>query len=278
MVKLSSLSFLFALFAFSASAALDPIAPFRAEIAASPAAAPAIITRALRGGGPNASSLAAPLASAAIENLGPKPDIRRISAIVYAAVHAAPQSVLDIVQVAVATAPKAGPEIAATAATAVPNPWKEVRYHRRAPSTAPLPATGEVPGIPVPAPAPVNRPMGREKDFKDGKDAKDMVDAKDAVEGANQNAPTAPYDPGDPGDPMTLAEAIVLTAFNAQTGIPLSAFQTAVDGALLGDPGVLFKQINSPQAISGVGDAGTSNFANEPLIPPSTPKPPVVSR
>jgi hypothetical protein len=274
MVNLSSLPFVIAFMATAAcaAAAQDPIAPFREEIAAAPAAAPAIITRTLRGAGPQAASLAGPITAAAIENLGPRPSVPRVSSIVFAAVRAVPESVLDIVRAAVAAAPKAAPEIAATAASAVPHPWKEVRYRRQA-SLAPGGAVAVSPARPLNA---------GERDFKGERDF------NDAVDGANQapQQPAGPADPGDPGTAMPLAEAIAQAAFDSQTGIGLATIQGAVDVALLGDPGLLLSKIGDPRGISGVGDAGASNFANEPLIPkpaatpppPVKPEPPPVSR
>ena len=84
---------------------------------------------------------------------------------------------------------------------------------------------------------------------------------------------------------MTLAEAIAQTAFDARPGLLLSALRSTVDAALLADPATLMRNIQSPRAISGVGDAGSSNYANEPLrpqvaraIPIPAPNQPAVSR
>lgn len=77
------------------------------------------------------------------------------------------------------------------------------------------------------------------------------------------------------GIPMTLAEAIVRTAFDALPGLSFSSLQAAADAALRTDPATLLRNIQSPQNASGVGDAGPSNYANEPL---RTPEQPAVSR
>ena len=107
-------------------------------------------------------------------------------------------------------------------------------------------------------------------------------DFKDAVEAANQAAPPPPELPApvDPGTLMPLAEAIAQTAFDSQKGMALTTIQTAVDTALLGDPGQLLSKIADPRGLSGVGNAGSSNFANEPVVvsPPKTPNEPPVSR
>jgi hypothetical protein len=266
MVNLSSLplSFFIAFVASvaSASPADDSIVAFRIEIATTPATAPAIITRTLRAAGAQAPALAGPLAAAAIENIGVNPAKRQISSVVFATVHAVPDSVLDIVRAGVIASPRNAAVIAAAAAAAVPHPWKQVIYRRPAPV---IPAG--VPGIPA------------------------------------------------AGTSMTLAEAIVQTAFDAQAGplksqrvgerdfkgepdfkeivqglstpeVPLAAIQSAVDAALVGDPGLLLSQIGDPRGISGVGIVGGSNFANEPPVPtpppksppPVTPDPPAVSQ
>ena len=85
---------------------------------------------------------------------------------------------------------------------------------------------------------------------------------------------------------VTLAEAIARTAFDAQPGLSFPDLQSAVDVALNTDPATLLRYVQSSRSISGVGDAGSSNFANEPLRPRSlggnpavpAPNPPVVSR
>ena len=74
---------------------------------------------------------------------------------------------------------------------------------------------------------------------------------------------------------MTLAEAIARTAFDADPSLSFSTVQAAVNAALLADPAKLLQSIESPRAASGGGDAGQSNYANEPL---RIPKQPAVSR
>lgn len=79
----------------------------------------------------------------------------------------------------------------------------------------------------------------------------------------------------DPGIEMTLAEAIIRTAFDARPGLSFRDLQDAANAALLMDHEALMRDIQSPRAASGTGDVGLSNYANEPFL---TPKPPVVSR
>ena len=167
---------------------------------------------------------------------------------VFSAVRAAPGAVLEIVHAAVVAAPKFAPEIAASAASAVPNPWKEVRYRRPAPPAAET--------VPVPMKASSG---GGERDFKGEPDFKGAVDAANKIE--------------DPGSLMTLAEAIVQAAFDP-AGTGLGAIQSAVNLALVGDPNVLLGIVSGPRGISGVGEAGTSNIANEPRFPPNPPPSP----
>jgi len=216
----------------------------RQEVAVTPGSAPAMVARTLKAAGANVSSVAGPVTQAAIQGLGPGASSKQIVAIVYSAVHTAPDSALQIVRAAVSLAPKSAPQIAAAAALAVPDPWKEVHYHR-----------GPQPGVGAPVATPI---MARERDFKSERDY------KSPVEGASSNPPD-PSVVTDPGDPMTLAEAIVQAAVDA--GGDPGATQSAVDAALFGDPGALFNQVSSSKSISGVGDAGNSNYANEPHVP-----------
>lgn len=87
------------------------------------------------------------------------------------------------------------------------------------------------------------------------------------------------------GNRVSLAEAIARTAFDARPGLSLPELHGAVDLALNSDPAALLRNIQSPRTLSGVGDAGSSNYANEPLrarvlgtaaVP--APNPPAVSR
>ena len=221
----------------------------------------------LRAAGSNAALLAGPATAAAIQSLGAEATSKQIAAIVFAAVRVVPDSALRIVRAAVTVAPNAAPEIAAAAARAVPNPWKEVRYQRGVPAEPPPQNV-------------VQPPSDREPDFKSTVDSS-FLNALDAV-----------LDPAAVGDPMSLAEAIVQTAADARGGDP-GGIQGSVDAALFGDPSQLFNAVSGSKGISGVGDAGLSNYANEPILPgtstsssshtssqptpPITPTPPPVS-
>jgi len=222
--------------------------------------------------------------AAAIEALGSSPAAKKISAIVFKAVRSSPENVLAIVYAAVRVSPKAAVSEIVTAATAaVPNPWKQVTYR----SLAALHRKRTEPDY-------KGGPEGSEA--RDGGRAMDLGGSRADASGGrglggtganstNGSLATGPADQSavDPslianaanGTGMTLAEAIAHTAFDAQPGLSFSALTAAVDIALRSDPATLLRYIQSPSAVSGVGDAGLSNYANEPL---RTPKQPVVSR
>lgn len=189
----------------------------------------------------------------AIEALGEKPTNRQVANVVFAAVRKSPENVLPIVDAAVSVSPQsAAPAIVTAATAAVPDPWKQVTYQR------------------------LMKHHGKKgaRDFKGGPEGKDIVNL-------DGHAPAR----GD-AQAVTLAEAITRTAFDARPGLTLTDLQSAVEVALNTDPATLLRYVQSSRSISGVGDAGSSNFANEPLrsrtlrgtpaIP--APLPPVVSR
>ena len=229
-------------------------------------------------GGETGSRVAAETA-AAIHALGANPATRQISNIIFKAVRSSPDNVLSIVHAAAHIAPKAAvPEIVTAAVAAVPNPWKQVTYRRLAAADH----------------------KKSEPDYKGGPDGKQSRDGGPDLGGrgagdpgansANGNSTNGSFANGGPGqsagDPslggnaadgaiMTLAEAIAFTAFASQPGLSFPALQGAVDLALRTDPATLLRDVQSSRSISGVGDSGLSNYANEPL---RTPKQPVVSR
>lgn|GEM_PF-996270 len=211
--------------------------------------------------GHDAADDAAAAVVAAIKALGPNPSSRQIGNIVFKAVGKSPASVLPIVHAAVLASPQAAaPEIVTAATAAVPDPWKKVAYHR---------ITSRV----------VKKAAPDSKDAHDEKpalDRKPIAGAKGAVLPAVAEGPTST---------ITLAEAIIRTALDALPGLDLPTLQAAADIALLGDPSVLLRYIQGPRSISGVGDAGTSNYANEPFRPGvagtkpvPTPQEPAVSK
>lgn len=187
-------------------------------------------------------------AVSAIKALGPNPSVRQIANIIFSAVRKSPASVLPIVHAAVIASPQvAAPEIVTAATAAVPDPWKKVTYHR------------------------ITAPVGKKAapDFKGGHDGKQIADGKRIIAGVSLKVMPGALAPIAAGEEpaLTLAEAIIRTALDALPGIELAALQLAADIALLGDPAVLLRYIQSPRAISGVGDAGMSNYANEPRRP-----------
>jgi hypothetical protein len=183
--------------------------------------------------------------AAVIEALGAHPSARQISNIVFKAVRSSPASVLLIVHAAVRVSPQdAAPGIVTAATAAVPDPWKKVTYHRL---TAHDLETSNPDGKQTSDGKGIVNLGGHGPDYKSGPDGK------------------SPAATGDPA--MTLAEAIARTAFDAQPGLSLPALQSAVDIALVSDPAMLLRYIQSPRTNTGVGDAGFSNYANEPLRP-----------
>ena len=245
LMKLSSAIFSLCLCGGSVALALDKPAATHGKIAATD----------------EAGQRAAAETAAAIEALGAHPATRQISNIVFKAVRTSPDSVLPIVHAAVRVSPQgAAPEIVTAATAAVPDPWKKVGYRRIAVSD--LKKRGVKKSDP---------------DFKGGPDGKHAVDFKGGPDGKTPVATEGPE--------VTLAEAITRTAFDAQPGLSLPALVSAADIALLTDPATLLRYVQSPRSISGVGDAGTSNYANEPLRPSVSgtppvpaPNPPVVSK
>ncbi len=193
--------------------------------------------------------------AAAIEALGDKPTNRQVANIVFAAVRKSPEHVLAIVHAATRVAPQsAAPSIVTAATAAVPDPWKQVSYHR------------------------IVARQGKKVayDFKGGADGANGMDLNGQTgHGAHVR-----------GGTVTLAEAITQTVFDAQPGLSLPELQSAVEVALNTDPATLLRYVQSSRSISGVGDAGSSNYANEPLRSRTlggtpgvnTPNPPVVSR
>ena len=253
------------------------------------------------------SRRAAAETAAAIAVLGNNPAVKQVAAIVFKAVRSSPGSVLPVVHAATLAAPAvAVPDIVNAATAALPNPWKRIVYRRFAADMLKKSQSdfkGTVAG---------GRGLdfrGREPDFKGGRSERNGRDPSLSGQPGTFGDPSqrgAFGDPsqrgtfGDPsqggavqdtgansggGYPMTLAEAIVQTAFDARPGLSLSALQSAVDSALLAAPATLLRNIQSPRTVSGVGDAGGSNYANEPLrsrvstgTPVPAPNQPVVSR
>jgi len=224
-------------------------AALQSEVAAAPKSAPQVVVRALQAAGDAAPAQAGVITAAAIAGLGPAPSSAQVARVVNAAVRALPDSAIEIVRAAVATAPaEAADEIVAAALTALPDPWKQVFYTR---VSAPI-RTGE-------------RDFKGEPDFKGGP-------------GAVTGLPGG----GVQGAPMTMAEAVVQAALDARSGLSAPALFAVAEAILRSSPGWLIGAIYDPKGISGVGDAGLNNYANEPfrtpplLAPEPPPTPPLV--
>jgi len=245
--------------AIASTGVAQDLSALRQEIIETPNSAAAIVTQTIKAAGPNGSLVAAPVTAAGIQALGSGATARQVEGIVYAAVRLQPDYAIQIVRAAVKVAPSLSPEIAAAAVRAVPNPWKEVRYQageQPAQSVQPVSATSAA------APSALNL-LATGDSIRKEPDFKSPVD--DTI-----------LDPPAPGDPMSLAEAIV----QAAGGDP--SVQTEVDAALYGHPGSLFGGAGDPRGYSGIGDAGNSNYTNEPhdpggpptSVPPNSPPPP----
>lgn len=246
----------------------DQAATPRPENTGAPGTPAAALTQSLRAAGSKAAAVVVPETVAAIRGLGPEATSSQIAAIVYAAVRATPDSALNVVRAAVKLSPDSAPDIAAAAARAVPNPWKEVRYHKDAhPQQAPQ-TPSNLPPQPAGPKEPDFKSSPKERDFKSPPvDRSFLEPVQEAL------------DPSDPGSLMSLAEAIVNAA--AEAGGNRGDVQRAVENALYGDPGLLFSKVGGVRGISAVGDAGNSNYGNEPFRKSTlqkTPDPKAVSR
>lgn len=252
---------------YSAFAADQPVVA-HTENSATPTSSAAALTQTLQAAGPKAAAVVVPETIAAIRALGPEATSKQISAIVYAAVRVTPDSALDIVRAAVKLSPESAPDIAAAAARAVPNPWKEVRYHKDTHAQPPTQTLAHLPPQPAGPKEPDFKSSRKEPDFKSPPvDRSFLEPVQEAL------------DPADPGSLMSFAEAIVYAAVEA--GGNRDAVQIAVDSAVYGDPGLLFSRVGGSRGISAEGSAGNSNYGNEPfkrLAAPKTPDPKAVSR
>lgn len=207
--------------------------------------------------------------AAAIKALGASPAPKRIAAIVFKAVRSSSESVLPIVDATVRVSPQPTvPEIVTAATVAVPNRWKKVIYRRLAAPIAEKSGADDRRGSGI-----VETRAGRSPlDLEPKPPAVGLGPSARGSSGPRAGAAGA--DPAN-GIPMTLAEAIIRTAFDAQPGLSLPALEDAVNAALRMDPANLIRDIQSPGTVSGVGGAAVSTYANEPFL---TPNQPAVSR
>jgi hypothetical protein len=181
----------------------DPLYKFSpGEIAAAvklcasrdPSHAGAYVVLILRSGRNDADAIAPSLVQAAIEGLGADPESSRIGAIVQAAVTAAPTEVLDIVTAAVKASPRtAAPAIVQAGVSSVPHPESLVTVNVQPRA---------------------RRAAGSDKE----------IDGKEAADGKSLGAPTQKQ--------LTLAEAIVQAAVDADPGLSVETLTTTVDEAL----------------------------------------------
>jgi hypothetical protein len=199
----------------------DVAAAVRQCAAGDPRHAGVYVSVVLLSGRPDADAIAPGIASAAILGLGANPRPDDISAVVAAAVKSAPSEVLDIVTACVKVSPRsAAPAIVAAAVANVPNPSKmvTVNFQRRAERVA-------------------------TSDKQDGKetDHKEVSDGKSVAPESKQ---------------LTLAEAIVQAAIDADPGLAVADLQPGIDGGIASQ--------SPPPTSTGV-------FPPVPPTPPSGP-------
>jgi hypothetical protein len=194
-----------------------------------PKAAPQIVSDAINSRSDGCAH-SAELTTAAIASLPQPSPSRLVADIVYRAVRACPDSVLEIVPAAVAAAPaSAAEEIVAAAVSAVPDPYKLVNSPEK----------------------------GKIADFKSGGDFKGTGEFKDA----SDHKPSTGH---GAGREMTLADAIVKSAFGARDGLDYDALAMAADNAIKFGLDRAIAALEDPRVLFGVGDAGLTNFENEP--------------
>lgn len=206
-------------------------------VASDPGSTNSIVASALQPPHTITPAAASGVVAAAVRALGPRLGAKRVSGIVHTAVRLLPEHALEIVRAAVLAArAEYANDIVIAAVSAVPDPWKQVLYRE------------------------VLQTQHGDRDFKGEPDHKAIVESESQVGGL----------------PMTLAEAIVQTALAARPGLSRTGMIIAVEGVLQSAPGVLIGSISDPRGISGVGDAGNNNYANEPRRrnPPSLPPSP----
>jgi hypothetical protein len=183
-------------------------APAAAAIAAvkqcaahDPAHAGVYVSLVLSSGRADADAIAPSVARAAILGLGGNPHPDDIAAVVAAAVKAAPSEVLDIVTATVKVSPRsAAPGIVRAAVANVPDPENmvTVNFQRRAERLAAIAGSDK-------------QSDGKETDHKEVADGKSL-------------APQAKQ--------LTLAEAIVQAALDADPGLSADTLTSAVDGGI----------------------------------------------
>ena len=157
------------------------------------------------------------------------------------------------------------PDVITAATAAVPNRWKQVTYRRLT----------ELEAVKA---GPDDRSGSQQPDSGVGaSDAGTISTTGSLANGGTipSTSSQAPVANSANGIPMTLAEAIARTAFDADPSLSFSTVQAAVNAGLLADGTNLLRSLESPTGASGTGDAGQSNYANEPL---RTPKQPAVSQ
>jgi hypothetical protein len=148
----------------------------------------------LRSGRPDADAIAPALVTAAIQGLGADPSRDQVAGIVRLSVYSAPSEVLDIVTAAVKASPRsAAPAIVTAAVSTVPHPERLVTVN-------------------------VERRAARAPGNDKQTDNKQLADDKSVTPPEQKH--------------LTLAEAIVQAALNADPGLSESSLAAAADNGL----------------------------------------------
>jgi hypothetical protein len=159
-----------------------------------PAHAGGYVVLVLRSGRNDADEIAPSLVTAAIRGLGADPKAGYVAEIVHAAINAAPSEVLDIVTAAVKASPRSiAPAIVTAAVRSVPHPDKLVTMNVQRRA---------------------QRAYGNDK----------QTDYKQLADGKSLGAPA--------GKQLTLAEAIVQAALDADPSLSVDSLTAAADNGL----------------------------------------------
>lgn len=215
-------------------------------LALPPAAIPSAVASAVAAAPSDAGSIAASYIAAG------RPDTRAVTpSIVASSIRALPQpappdQVADIVYRSVEELPEAAVDIVRAAATEAPHAAEEIVEAAVMALDDPWQEVTYYPG---------SYRRSASPDFKGMPDGKSIVDHK-----------------GAPGEPMTLAEAIVEAASEA-SGVDKGTLATAADRGIQKTPKGQIRRLSDPKVVSPVGDAGRTNFGNEPRRPTPTPTP-----
>ncbi len=239
----------------------------------------------------------------AIKGLGPDVTERQISDLVYHSVKAQPDAVLQIVHAAVKCTPDSmADEIAMAAVAGIRDPWRHIIYYRPAFTTTDKGGRDfkgddskdvKAPEKPTDNADPAASGTALGPDAQKISETGKVITLGGATLGPDSqvlgpdgqvlgiNAVVlGPFSIGTNGGSnpnggvsITLAQAIAETIFDTRPSVNHTLVLSAIDIALNGDPTRMEQIVTGSRGISGVGDAGNKNYANEPRFPRPTPRP-----